>query len=399
MIGQAAKWLGTDDVAVPALHQFDHFRSQQPALAHFSSQGDDPLRLFHQLSKGTGGIESHVRLRLEHGTLDAVQPMQQTVRAQLHQVLAAIQHPVLALVEDAVLQKAQQSREVDLAALAFQETLEVVVPQGAVFDIDLAHNAYLDLGDPCHRQGGKLFCHEGERMLHLPGGKALACQQHTAQPLHPQVHQAVGSARLVLIRGGLVAQGAQQIAIQYAGQGTADQGQRHLEAAVLLQAGEVQAGHRDLRIPRLYQCFAQQMDVVRGTAAAAGLGDQQGGMFQVIFAAVQRIQKLANDQQRRVAGVVVDIFQAQLRHGTAAVAQHLTVIPLVLQRVLQKAELGHRHIGDKDLVGLFHLRGKFRVIILHGYHPPFPLHGEQLRPVHPRQRTNCAAGYSQRPGW
>ena len=40
----------------------------------------------------------------------------------------------------------------------------------------------------------------------------------------------------------------------------------------------------------------------------------------------QRIQKLTDDQQSRVAGVVVDVFQAQLCHGTAAVAQNFAYV-------------------------------------------------------------------------
>ncbi len=101
------------------------------------------------------------------------------------------------------------------------------------------------------------------------------------------------------------------------------------------------------------------MDVVGGTAAAAGLGDEQRGMLQIILAAVQRVQKLADDQQRRIAGIVVDILQAQLCHGTAAVAQHLALVALVAQCVLQQSELGNGHVGDEDGMGLLHLRGKF----------------------------------------
>ena len=71
------------------------------------------------------------------------------------------------------------------------------------------------------------------------------------------------------------------------------------------------------------------MDVVGSTAAAAGLGDEQGGVVQIILAAVQCVQKLANDQQGRIAGVVVDVFQAQLCHSTTAVAQDLALVAVV----------------------------------------------------------------------
>ena len=109
------------------------------------------------------------------------------------------------------------------------------------------------------------------------------------------------------------------------------------------------------------------MNVVGGAAAAAGLGDEQGGVVQIILAAVQRIQKLTDDQQGRIAGVVVDVFQAQLCHGTAAVAQDRTLVALAAQCVLHEPELGNGHVGDEDGMGLLHLRGKFGIIVFHRF--------------------------------
>ena len=109
------------------------------------------------------------------------------------------------------------------------------------------------------------------------------------------------------------------------------------------------------------------MDVVGSTAAAAGLGDEQRGVIQIIFAAVQRVQELANDQQGRIAGIVVDIFQAQLCHSTAAVAQDLALVAVVAQGVLQQAELGNGHVGDEDGMRFLHLRGEFRIIVFHRF--------------------------------
>ena len=109
------------------------------------------------------------------------------------------------------------------------------------------------------------------------------------------------------------------------------------------------------------------MNVVGGTAATAGLGDEQRSMLQIILTAVQRIQKLTDDQQSRIAGVIVDVFQAQLCHGTAAVAQNFALVAVVTQGVLQQAELGNGHVGDEDGVGLLHLLGKFGVIVFHRF--------------------------------
>ena len=371
MVGQAAEGLGADDVAVAALDQLDHLGGQKPTLAHLGAQRNHPFGLFDQLFKGPRGVEARVGGGFQHGPLDAVQVVQQLVGHQLGGQLAAVEGVVLAHVEDAVLAEAHQTGEVDLAVLALQKLLQIVVAQGAVFDVDFAHDAHLDLGHPGHRNGGEGLGDQGEGVLHLPGGVALVGQDHPAQTLHPAVHHPVGRAGLVLVRGDLVAQGRQHIPVEDEGHRPAGQGQGHLETAVLFQAREVQAGYRDLGIARLDQGLAQQVDVVGSPAAAARLGDQQGGVVQVVFAAVQGVQKLADDQQRRVTGVVVDVFQPQLGHGAAAVAQDLALIAVELQRVLQKPELGHRHVGDQNGVGALHLRGKFGILVFHGLPPMY----------------------------
>ena len=215
------------------------------------------MGLFHQFLEGAGRIEPGIGSRLEHGALDAVQPVEQLVGADLDGQLAAVEDMVLAHVEDAVLHKAHQAREVDLAILAFQELLQVVVAQRAVFDVDLTDDADFDLRHTGDGDGGKLFCDEREGMLHLFGCIALARQQDAAQPLDPEVHHPVGAPLHVLVGGHLIAQGAEQVAVEDAGDGPARQRQGHLEAAVLLQTGEVQAGNRDLRVARLDQRLAE----------------------------------------------------------------------------------------------------------------------------------------------
>ena len=152
-----------------------------------------PLGFSTSSFEGAGGVEACVGLSLEHGALDAVQPVQELVNADLHRQLAAVQDVVLAHVEGAVLHKAHQAREVHLAVLTFEELLQVVVAQRAVLDVNFANHAHLDLGHPGNGDGSKVLCDEGEGVLHLPGGVALACQQHAAQAFHPQVYHLIGS--------------------------------------------------------------------------------------------------------------------------------------------------------------------------------------------------------------
>ena len=120
---------------------------------------------------------------------------------------------VLTHVEGAVLHKAHQAREVDLAVLTFEELLQVVVAQRAVLDVDLTDNADFDLRHAGDGDGRKLLRDEREGVLHLLGGVALARQQDPAQTLDPEIDHLVGAALDVLIRGHLIAQSAEHVAV------------------------------------------------------------------------------------------------------------------------------------------------------------------------------------------
>ena len=123
---------------------------------------------------------------------------------------------------------------------------------------------------------------------------------------------ASGVALAVLVGVSLAAQRHQHIAVEDGRDNLAQQRQGQRQTTALFEAREVQRSHRYVAVARLDQRLAQQLDVVGGTAAAARLGDEQRCVVQVILAAVQGVQELADDQQGGVAGVVVDVFQAQL---------------------------------------------------------------------------------------
>ena len=63
---------------------------------------------------------------------------------------------------------------------------------------------------------------------------------------------------------------------------------------------------------RVIQGFPEKAQVVGGAAAATGLGDEQRCFVEVIFPAFERIHHLADDEQRRIAGVVMDAFEPLL---------------------------------------------------------------------------------------
>ena len=209
----------------------------------------------------------------------------------------------------------------------------------------------------------------------------------------PLFGHGVGVALVILIGVGLAAQGHQHITVENRCNDFAQQRHSQRQAAALFQTGEVQRRDRDIAVARLDEGLAQQLDVVGRAAAAAGLGDEQRRVVQVVLAAVQRVQELADDQKRRVTGVVMDVFQAQLGDLAAAVAQHLGLVALAGQRRLHEPELGDRHVGNQDFMGLYHILGKIGSHVFHG----LPLtYG--LLSVLPVLQTGCAGECSPRPG-
>ena len=151
------------------------------------------------------------------------------------------------------------------------------------------------------------------------------------------------------------------------------------------------------RVARLDEGLAQQVDVVGGAAAAAGLGDEQGGVLQVVFAAVQSVQKLADDQQRRVAGVVVDILQAQLGHVRCRSCPGSRICSHRIPAHTSAAGTGSMAILGMRMVWVFFISGvNLGYLVFH--------HGSSyvtsdLRRAHPAPQTGCAGGCSPRPDW
>ncbi len=137
-------------------------------------------------------------------------------------------------------------------------------------------------------------------------------------------------------------------------------GQLKAGVCVGLQTREIERDNRDEPVAVFDQRLAHQMDVVGRAAAAAGLRQDERDLVDIIFAGLDRIQQLADDQQRGVAGVVVHVAQALLRDIRPFGVQKLHVVAEVLHQAAHQAELHGQHVGHKDGVVLAHLFGKLR---------------------------------------
>ena len=106
------------------------------------------------------------------------------------------------------------------------------------------------------------------------------------------------------------------------------------------------------------QRAADKADVVGCTAAASGLADDDCQMIGVIIAGEDSVHDLSDNDEGRVAGVVVYIFQSHIHGLPVVVRKHLDLITGSLECRLQKLEVDRRHLGAEDCVSLAHLLGK-----------------------------------------
>ena len=239
----------------------------------------------------------------------------------------------------------------------------MIVCQRRILDVDLADDAHPDLGlfaagdrrEVLEDLGVDLFRREELVALEQLGQLLLPCVQHL-----------LGLALVQFIGAALVVQGHQQIRIEDSVDHFEAQCRCQFQTTVLFQSGKVQGEHRHLR--ELFRhALPQQVDIVGRTAAAAGLGDQQGGVIDIILAAFQGFHELSHDQQGRVTGVVVDVFQTFLHHGAGGGFQQHYMIPELFQNADEQVEVNGEHIGCKNGIGLFHFRCKLCVCHMYGY--------------------------------
>ena len=128
----------------------------------------------------------------------------------------------------------------------------------------------------------------------------------------------------------------QGIAVNNSSQKLMHHGCIQVEAGLLLQTVDVEADDRDVRKAGFFQSLAQQIDIVGGTAAATGLGDNQRSVLQVIFATFQSVYQLADNKQCRIADIIIDVFQTGFDYLAAGVVQNLGFVAAAYECCLQQ---------------------------------------------------------------
>ena len=290
VVRQTAERLRADDVFIAVLGQFQHLGRQQPAFAHLAAIADDALD--QRLDVFKRGRRHKVRVRGNGFDERRLHPL-----AEFHQSLAENQLGQTAAVEvvilDAVVDfeehKAHNTRQHVFAVLRPQELFQAVVAQRGIFDVDFADHADARLFLAAALDGVKIIDNRGEIFAHIFVGQPLPAVKLLDQRVVPFFNQCVGRTLLEFVGARLIGDAHDAVAVDQRGDNLAHQRHGQLEAGGTFQTAHVHGDDGHLLQTGFLERFAQQIDVVAGAAAAAGLGDDQRDLIDVVFAGVQRV--------------------------------------------------------------------------------------------------------------
>ncbi len=237
----------------------------------------------------------------------------------------------------------------------------MVVGQGRILHVDLAHDPGLDLRDAVD---GNFV--EGARdpcivLLHRPQVIPASLRELLRQILDPGAHQRIRLPGLHLIGPDLVGQDHEQVPIGHAGKHLAQKRERDPEPRGIIQPLQVQGNHRHLSHARIPQCLAQQRHIIGSPAAAAGLRQDQGCMVRIVFPGFQGRNHLADGEQSRITSVIVHILLPRAADLRSLVGEQRRPVSRLTEHVFQEMEVNVHHIRKQDGVGLPHLFGEDRM--------------------------------------
>ena len=249
----------------------------------------------------------------------------------------------------------------------------MIVAERREFDIDLPDNADLDA-----RHGGALDLGEIRKdllVILLGVGEGFRLQQRDNAPC-PAVEHLLGAALDELCAAALVVKAHEHVAVHHAVKRLDDlrHGNRPAVAGILFQTHEIERDHRHLR-EGILECLAQQVNIIRCSASAAGLRQHERDLVDVVLAAFQRGHELSDAQERRITGIVMHIFQTLIHDLACLIGEHLAVIAVLLKDTCEDGEVDRQHHRNQDRMRFFHLRSKQRIAVLtqFDFHnaPPF----------------------------
>ena len=254
------------------------------------------------------------------------------------------------------------ARHHGLAILRFDNVDHMVVGVRLVLDEDFAHHTDAHLARlVLQRQRVEGFHNLLNKRLirQIPLADEFACRLGIAVAFErfthdgvPRVVQLIRTAWRHLVRAYAIQAFHQQITDNQRLDDTMQQCRSGGEARIVFDALRGNGDHWNLRIASIDQCLADQAEIVRGSAHAAGLCDGERSMFRIILAVQNRVHELTDDHDGRVAGVVVDVFQTGFHVFAAGVFENIELVTAGTDHGFHQGEVDRAHLRSHDGVVL-----------------------------------------------
>ena len=87
-------------------------------------------------------------------------------------------------------------------------------------------------------------------------------------------------------------------------------------------------------------------------------GNQQRDLIQIVPSAFQRVDHLADDQQRRVAGIIVDIAQSLIDDSVAVIGQQLCLVSILPHDLHHHIKMNRAASSESEWYVFFHFFSK-----------------------------------------
>ena len=337
MVRQAREGLRAHDIRAPGLNQLDDLGGQQPAFAGLHADGRDFISGFHQLLHAF--VLAELAVRGGDGATYRVEPaVERPPHDCVHSLATAGAQMVLVpLVGVRVLgHEFDNARHHSLATLRLDLVDDMVVGVRMVFDENLTYHTDTRLArdipqrqlvEGAHDLLEQLRINPISLAVHAFGGFGIPVVfDGLAQDCIPLFVQGVRAARFRLVGADAVQAFHEQIAVHERFAGTFQHRRCRLEARVAFQPLEAQRDDRNLWISGVNQRLADQTVVVGGSTHAAGLRNGERHMIGIVLALDDGVHQLSDDHDRRIAGVVVHVFEAGFDIFVAGVFEHVELV-------------------------------------------------------------------------
>ena len=99
-----------------------------------------------------------------------------------------------------------------------------------------------------------------------------------------------------------------------------------------------------MRKSQILERLPDKSYIVCRPAAAPCLGNQKSRFVKVVFSRFQRLHKLTYDNDGRITGVVIDIFETVIDRIPIIRRQYLETIAAVVEGLGNKIKMNRRHL-------------------------------------------------------